>query len=161
MWKLIQFLISNLISKKAEIPVNTPGTVLSVPMFITRREVLMNRDLEFPLSPELEANLEKLLLALNRVRIAYGKPMAVSSGYRPGHFNIDAHGAPNSTHTVCQACDFADPDGLIDQFCQANQKLLESCGLWQENPANTIGWCHLDIRPREPRNTLYYRTFNP
>lgn len=121
----------------------------------------MNRDLEFPLSEELEANLEKLLIALNRVRIAYGRPMSVSSGYRPGHFNIDAHGAPNSAHITCEACDFADNDGSLDQFCQENQKLLESCGLWQENPDNTPGWLHLDIRVRPVRTGNTPRTFNP
>lgn len=114
---------------------------------ISREEVLMGRDKEFPLTPALESNLQKLLIALNKFRTAYGKPMVVTSGYRPGHYNKDAGGALHSSHLTCEACDFSDPQGILDAFCMANLKLLEDCGLWLESPMNTVGWCHLQIRP--------------
>lgn len=118
---------------------------------IARDEILMGRDKEFPLSPELEANLAKLLVALNKFRALYGKPMTVSSGYRPGYYNEQAKGAKNSNHIICQACDFADHDGFLDAYCMHNQGLLEQCGLWLESPEHTNGWCHLDISPRKNR----------
>ena len=80
---------------------------------ISRDEILMHRDAEFPLTPELEANLAKLLEAVNKLRALYGQPMYVSSGYRPGHYNKAAGGAPNSPHPQCQAVDFHDADGKL------------------------------------------------
>jgi uncharacterized protein YcbK (DUF882 family) len=111
----------------------------------------MGRDAEFPLNLELEANLAKLLEALNRFRAIYGKPMRVTSGYRPGHYNKAAGGSQKSTHLSCEACDFADPDGSLDKFCMENQQLLADCGLWLEHPDSTPGWTHLDTRVRNNR----------
>jgi uncharacterized protein YcbK (DUF882 family) len=122
---------------------------------ISRSEVLMGRDKEFPLNPTLETHLEKLLKAVNVFRAAYGKPMIVSSGYRPGHYNADAHGAKNSPHIDCQAVDFSDKDGEIKQWAQAHIEVLEKAGLYMEHPKSTPTWCHLQIRP-----TLY-RIFLP
>jgi len=122
---------------------------------ISRSEILMNRDTEFPLTPELEANLTKLLEAVNKFRTAYGKPMSVSSGYRPGHYNSDAGGAKASNHMICQAVDFKDADGSIDAFameCDKNGKLKE-WGLWLEHPDKTKGWCHLDVKDRGVRKS--------
>lgn len=118
-------------------------------MFITRNEILMGREKEFPLTEELEKNLEKLLKALNQFREIYGKPMQVSSGYRPGKYNKAAGGATKSNHMVCMACDFVDIDSSLDSFCVANQDVLEVCGLYLEHPKWTNTWCHLDIFPRK------------
>lgn len=114
---------------------------------ITRAEVLMGRDQEFPLDVTLQKNLDALLVALNKLREDYGKPMNVTSGYRPGHYNTDAGGAKASSHLTCQACDFADPEGRLDSWCMSNLDKLTKYGLWLEGPAYTPGWCHLQIRP--------------
>lgn len=111
----------------------------------------MGREVEYPLTPDQVANLARLLESLNKFRSAYGKPMLVTSGYRPGRYNVQAGGAPNSAHLTCEACDFADPEGLLDEFCSKNTKLLDSCGLWLEHPDSTPGWTHLDIRARKNR----------
>lgn len=111
----------------------------------------MGRDVEYPLTPELEMNLTSLLTALNKFRTAYGKPMYVTSGYRPGHYNKDANGAVNSSHLTCQACDFKDSDGALDFFAADNVHLLEYCGLYVEDSARTVGWIHLQIRPTKNR----------
>lgn len=118
---------------------------------ITREEVLMGRDKEYPLSEAQAVNLSKLLKALNKFRNTYGKPMVVTSGYRPGSYNTRAGGAPNSAHLSCEACDFADTDGTLDQYCLDNQQVLIDCGLWQEHPDSTPGWIHIDTRPRKNR----------
>ncbi len=113
---------------------------------ITEQEVLMGRQDEYPLTSELLANLAHLLAALNQFRGIYGIPMRVTSGYRPGKYNTAASGARNSCHLTCEACDFADPTGALDQFCVNNQELLEVCGLYLESPVNTPGWTHLQTR---------------
>ncbi len=70
----------------------------------------------------------------------------VSSGYRPGHYNKDAGGAPNSAHSTCQAVDFYDLDGKMDFYCLANLPILKRCGLYLEAPTGTQGWSHLSTR---------------
>lgn len=115
---------------------------------ITRQEVLMKRDKDYPLTPELEANLVKLLECLNKFRAMYGKPMYVSSGYRPAAINATVKGAAKkSNHMICLACDFADKDGELDKWCMANLDKLEEAGLYLEDPAATPNWCHLQAVP--------------
>jgi hypothetical protein len=130
---------------------------------ITRDEILMGRDKDHPLTPELESNLSDLLIKINKIRSAYGKPLIVSSGYRPGSFNTAAGGAKRSLHMICKAIDFKDPKGEIDAWCDANQDLLESLGMWQEHPDATKNWCHLDIgdRPIKARPGCKKRQFKP
>jgi uncharacterized protein YcbK (DUF882 family) len=118
---------------------------------ISRAEVLMGRDRDYPLTPDMEKNLEKLLLAVNKLRVIYGKPMRVSSGYRPGHYNKAAGGAKNSTHLTCQAVDFADSDRTLAQWCLNNITVLADSGLYLEDPAHTPGWVHLQTRPTKKR----------
>lgn len=120
---------------------------------ISRDEILMGRDVEFPLDSQLEANLANLLIAVNKLRGLYGKPMFVSSGYRPGPFNWDAHGAPNSPHIICQAVDFHDQDNKIKDWL--TEEILTQCGLYQEDPEYTPTWVHVQIKP------TIHRIFKP
>ena len=122
---------------------------------ITRAEVLMGRDAQYPLDAALEANLAKLLPALNVLREAYGQPMFVSSGYRPGPYNVAAHGAAHSNHMVCEACDFHDSDGSLDAWCLRNQHVLEHAGLYLEDPRNTPGWCHVQCVPPKSGHRVF------
>lgn len=112
---------------------------------ITRAEILMGRDKEFPLNIELEKNLERLLDSINKFRKFYGRPMIVSSGYRPGYYNKAAGGAKSSNHMFCLACDFVDKDSSIDRFCTKNTDILRRCGLYIEHPRWTKGWCHMQV----------------
>jgi hypothetical protein len=73
--------------------------------------------------------------------------MRVTSGYRPGRFNKAAGGAPSSAHLSCEACDFADGDGTLAEWCLANLHVLVAEGLWLEDPTHTKGWVHLQTRP--------------
>lgn len=116
---------------------------------ISRDEILMGRDGEYPLDEELESNLQKLLEAVNKLRALYGKPMYVSSGYRPGRYNKAAGGAPHSAHRLCMAVDFHDVDGDITNFC--TDEILEQCGLYREDRGHTPTWCHVQIRPTHNR----------
>lgn len=125
---------------------------------ITRDEILMGRDKEFPLSDILESNLSQLLVCLNRFRELYGRPMLVSSGYRPGAYNTSlSNSAKKSNHLVCLACDFKDVDGNLAKYCLDNINVLERCGVYLENPTSTVGWVHLQIVPPKSNS----RVFNP
>lgn len=106
----------------------------------------MRRDTQYPLTQELEDNLVKLLYAVNKFRIAYGKPMTVSSGYRPGPFNKSAGGAPNSSHITCEAVDFSDNDGTLKAWIANNLSILDDCDLYMEDPGHTKTWVHLTTR---------------
>jgi len=120
---------------------------------ITRDEVLMGRDKTDPLTPEMEANLAKLL---NAFRATYGKPMSVSSGYRPPSVNAKIpNAAKKSSHMTCEACDFVDRDGALDSFCLKHLDLLEKCGLYLEHPDDTPNWCHLQIRRPGSGNRVF------
>lgn len=116
---------------------------------VTREEILQGRDASHPLSEVMESNLAQLLEAVNKLRIAYGKPMVVNSGYRPAGYNKAIGGAPNSAHITCEAVDFKDKDGEIKKFCTLER--LKEYGLWMEHPSATPSWCHVDIRPRGNR----------
>lgn len=124
---------------------------------ISRKEYLAGRDLESPLTPKLEDNLLKMLGAINMFRTVYGKPMIVTSGYRPPRVNKAVGGAPKSKHLTCEAVDISDRDAAIAIFCLNNIDILVNCGLWIENPEKTPGWVHFQIVP--PKSG--HRVFNP
>jgi hypothetical protein len=129
---------------------------------ITKNEILMGRDATHPLSPKLVSNLEKLLACLNKFQNIYGKPMVVSSGYRPSGFNSAAGGAKRSNHIQCLACDFVDTDSALDSFCVGSPHVLESCGLFLEHPKWTNGWCHLQcVTPASGKRIFVPSTSNP
>lgn len=127
---------------------------------ISRDEILMGRDRDYPLTPDLMQNLDKLLIAVNKLRDAWGKPLIVTSGYRPGHYNKSAKGAIKSAHTTCEAVDFKDADGEFGKWCLANLPLLEECGLYMESPAYTHEppgkrWIHVQIRPTKSGKRVF------
>lgn len=113
---------------------------------ITRELYLMGRDKEYPLQPEFETNIDKLLSSVNRFISSYGHEVNITSGYRPGHYNQAAGGAPHSAHVTCEAVDLDDRDRLIGRYAKANLWLLEECGLYLEEPAFTKRHCHLQTR---------------
>lgn len=97
---------------------------------------------------EHQHNLEELLTRMNKVRDTWGKPMTVTSGYRSmqDHLRIyskinaerTAKGLPalsiprSSKHLIGAAVDISDPDGSLYQWCQDNEVLLVTIGLWLE-----------------------------
>lgn len=114
---------------------------------ITKSELLMGRDSHPEYTREISDNVDKLLLCLNKLRTAYGKPMYVSSGFRPSNINKTVGGAKKSNHQKGLACDFKDIDGSLDAWCLNNLDKLEEFGLYLESPDHTVGWCHLQCVP--------------
>lgn len=128
---------------------------------ISLQEVAQGKDIP----SEYLGNIETLLHRLNLFRELYGQPMSVTSGFRSmeDHLRIyrekgitDPSKIPmNSAHLTGQACDFADPKGVLKSWIRMNPTILDTCNLYQENPTSTVGWIHLDTRPRVTR------VFNP
>lgn len=106
----------------------------------------MGRDAAAPLTPEMKKNLDILLVAVNKLRAMWGKPLTVSSGYRPPATNAAIGGAKQSNHMTCSAVDFKD-DGSLAKFLISRLDVLEDCGLWLESPEKTKGWVHVQIVP--------------
>ena len=122
---------------------------------IPREEVLMGRDKQYPLTLELERNLEELLRRLNLFRQMYGRPMVVTSGYRPAALNQRAGGAKNSAHLTCEACDFRDNDKQICKFILENPNVLEVCDLYCEDFVYTPTWVHLQSKPTRSGKRIF------
>lgn len=114
---------------------------------ITRLEILKGRDHVHPLTPELEANLTVLLERLNKLRQVWGKPMIVTSGYRPAEINALAGGALKSRHITCQAADISDPEHELINWLLAEPNRLKDFGFWMEHPEATKNWVHLQVVP--------------
>lgn len=102
---------------------------------ITMRE--LNRR-GFATTPEIDANLVELLRRINLVRLAYAKPMVVTSGLRSREHQIKVYAAKGvpadkvplkSKHLTGQAVDIRD-EGQLYRFLQDNPDVLERAGLW-------------------------------
>ena len=113
---------------------------------VTPTEYLMGRDKQYPLSPEQERNMLLLLEKINDIRDVYGKPLVISSGYRPGLYNKAAGGEFKSCHLTCEAIDIADVDRKFTAWCLANQPVLVKLGLYMEDPGKATTWVHLQTR---------------
>lgn len=130
-------------------------------MFVGVHEILMGREVAAPLTPEMKKNLDKLLLAVNKLRAMWGKPLVVSSGYRPPAQNAAAGGATKSNHMICAAVDFRDPNQELAKWLISNLQVLEDCGLWMEDPSATRigkgpdGWVHVQIYPPKSGRRIF------
>lgn len=118
-------------------------------------EYLKDREIEYPLDDVLKQNMKALLAKLDIVRLDWGKPLVISSGYRPGRYNQVAGGAKNSAHLTCEAVDLVDSSGDLAAFLTEDKLVIY--GLYLENPVRTPGWCHLQTRAPKSGN----RIFNP
>lgn len=126
---------------------------------ITLEDYLKGHDVLYPdeWTPVLEdAGLETVKRA-NLLLSAFGEERGVTSGWRPKQVNRDTAGAaPFSRHITAQAIDLADPEGDLDDWCFAHPDVLERIGLWQEHPASTKGWCHMQTMPPKSGRRVFY-----
>lgn len=123
---------------------------------ITMSEILKGAKLEDQ-TPEIQKNLNDLLVKLNKVRALYGKPMIVTSGLRTmeDHLRIyrekgitDPKKIPmKSRHLTGDAADFGDSKQELQKWCLANVKVLEEIGLYCEDFSATKNWVHFQQLP--------------
>lgn len=100
----------------------------------------------YPLTPEQEANQEKLLKSVNIVRAAWGKVLSVSSGVRniADQMRINPS-APKSKHLLGAAVDLVDNGELYIWLHGDGAKYMEEADLYGE--LDTNGWVHLQCLP--------------
>lgn len=118
----------------------------------------MNRDVLYPkeYTKEISNNLDRLLIAINKVRRAYGKPMTVSSGWRPAAINAGiSNAAKKSNHMLGLAVDIADPKGDVMRWVLANLKFVAECGLYVEDFRHTATWAHFQIVPPRSKKRIF------
>lgn len=104
-----------------------------------------------------QENLAILLDRINQVRVAYGKPMTVTSGYRSlsDHLRIyaekgitDQSKIPmKSKHLSGQAVDIYDPDGALKNWAMLHMDLMEKVEFWFEDFTVTTTWVHFQVVP--------------
>lgn len=126
---------------------------------ISKQEILNGRDKMYPAdyTQEISDNIDQLLIAINKIRSAYGKPMKVTSGWRSltDHLRIyrekgitDMIKIPlKSKHLSGQAVDVSDPNKELQRWCKANEDILEDAGLWLEDFSATPNWVHFQCVP--------------
>ena len=119
----------------------------------------MGRDKQYPdeLTDTLHKNAEQTVASVNVLLGFFGEHRKVNSGWRPATINASTPGAAvKSKHMTCQACDLDDPEGDLDEWCLAHPDILTKIGLWQEHPASTKGWTHVQIVPPRSGNRVFY-----
>lgn len=124
---------------------------------ISLQEYLMGRDKKYTLTPELQSNAEETVDKVNQLLDRFGESRKVRSGWRPPEVNqATPNAAPKSKHMTCEACDLDDPEGDLDEWCFANQEILQEIGLWLEHPASTKTWTHVQIVPPKSGNRVFF-----
>lgn len=119
---------------------------------ITMGELLMGRVKLEELDEDVKDNLEDLLVRINIVRKAYGKPLKVNDGYRRPK-DTPKNGASKSKHLTGQAVDIDDDDkATFWTWCKDNLQIIYDAGLCMEDPRWTHGkvgtWVHFsNVRP--------------
>lgn len=100
-------------------------------------------------------NLNDLLVKLNKMRVAYGKPLRVTSGYRSMADHLRIYAAKGITdqskipmkskHLYGLAADLVPMDESIEAFHQwvkDNLSLMEEIGFWFESFDYCRTWAH-------------------
>lgn len=115
---------------------------------ISKDELLKGRDKLFPndYNQEISDNLDKLLIPMNQIRQAWGKPMNVNSGWRPAQINAATPGAAlHSKHTIGLAVDISDLDGSLKDWVLGNLQLMKDLNIFFEDFRWTPTWVHFQI----------------
>jgi hypothetical protein len=121
------------------------------------------------LDPDKLAQEQDLLDRVNKVRLAWAKPMTVTSGVRTwaDHLRIyaakgvtDISKIPKASHhletvTNSAAVDIADPGLEITKWLKDNPAILEEAGLYCED--HNANWVHFQNKAPASGN----RWFNP
>lgn len=123
---------------------------------ITLADFYKGRDVTYAseLTPDIRSNAAVTVGRVNDLLAAFydsqseGSYRTVNSGWRPAEVNAGTVGAAkNSKHMTGQACDLSDDDEALDNWCLGVEgtAALVRIGLWQESPASTPRWCHVQI----------------
>lgn len=96
-------------------------------------------------SQQVLTNLERLcVIVLEPIRVLIGKPIRITSGYRPDWLNIIIGGAKNSEHRYGQAADFQVPGVPVIEVSAAVAEMVPHL------PINQLihefdAWTHVSV----------------
>ena len=122
---------------------------------ITLKELIKNNDYN-SLPQDTKNNLDKLLLALNKIRVEYNKPMIITSGLRsPADQQRINPAAPKSKHLIGAAADVLDTDGELWKWCMINIQLIIEAGLYLEDKLSTPQWVHFQCIAPKSGNRIF------
>lgn len=131
-------------------------------MDISLDDYLMGRDKEYPPTQEMLDDANTLLLRVEALFYELGieiKKEDLSSGYRPGKYNVAAGGSKNSCHLKCVAIDLGESEKR-ELTSKMTEDLLKKHDLYMEAPLSTIKvkengkkvyWLHLQTRATRRR----------
>lgn len=131
---------------------------------LTKDDLLQGRDKEYAsdYTPEISANLDKLLPILNKIQQAYGKKFTINSGWRPPSINKSTPGAAlASKHMLGLAADIADENGDIMRWVLNNLALMKELGVYMEDWRWTPTWTHFQIVAPKSGNRILIPSADP
>lgn len=133
---------------------------------ITFKELLQDNQIS-DIPTNHQHNLEELLIAINIIRKAYGKPMTISSCYRSLQKHKDIYRAKGiinppmgSQHLYGEAVDIYDPKQELQSWVLSNLDMLEVAGLYCEDFSATPNWVHFQLRQfksYKPGGTRFFK----
>lgn len=110
-------------------------------------------------------NLNFLMNDLDKVREIYGKPIIVTSGYRPPILNAKVGGSPTSSHKYGLAADIKSKSTLKDNVnilisalksgIPYDQLIIEY-PTFEKGELVSMKWLHVGIRTNPRKQILYY-----
>lgn len=99
----------------------------------------------FPETPAIYLNILEVVKKLDLIRDFLGRPMVITSWYRPEKYNTFIKGAFDSAHRYGMACDFICSSLGAQNIRDALVHRLEEFDIRMENLPNS-SWVHIDIR---------------
>lgn len=131
---------------------------------ISMKEILKGRVKLEDLPKDVQENLQMLLVKINIVRKAYGKPLKVNDGYRRPA-DTPKNGASKSKHLIGAAVDIDDDEeGTFWKWCLQNLDIIADAGLFLEDPRWTHGrgsWVHFSIHPPSSGRRIFVPSVAP
>lgn len=131
---------------------------------ISKDELLDGRDKKYPAdyTQEISDNLDQLLVPMNQIRTSWGKPMTVTSGWRPPSINGATPGAAkNSKHMQGLAVDIYDADGSLWSWVLQNLSTMKDLGIYFEDRRWTPSWVHFQVGPPASGKRIYVPSSAP
>lgn len=133
---------------------------------ITRQEIILDTDY-VKQTDEVQKNIEDLVIKINKIRQAYGKPMIITSGFRTMEHHLEIYAERGITdkskipmkskHLYGLALDVLDPKAFLKSWIKSHMSLCEEVGFYFEAFSATPTWVHFQTVPPASGK----RFFNP